>query len=84
MAAWLDIREAATRSGFSTRTIYRAIKAGELKAAKVRSRWRIAVRDLEEWLRPHTAVAQPVALCVPAKPEAGSRQALKLIESRMR
>lgn len=36
MSAWLSIKEAAARSGFSTKTLYRAIAAGELRAKKVR------------------------------------------------
>ena len=82
MSAWIDIKEAAARSGFSTKTLYRAIKAGELRAKKVRSRWRIAVSDLEAWLRlPAPAAARPAAVRVAAPAEVGSLGALKLIET---
>ena len=80
MAVWLSIEGAAARSGFSKKTLYRAIAAGELKAAKVRCRWRIAVQDLEAWLLPSPMVGRPVALRVGVEPEAGSLAALRLIE----
>ena len=84
MAAWLDIAGAARRSGFSPKTIYRAIAAGELRAAKVRSRWRIAAHDLETWLLPRPTVAGPAVVRVAAPAETGSRAALREIEGRRR
>jgi excisionase family DNA binding protein len=84
VSAWIDIKEAAARSGFSTKTLYRAIAAGELRATKVRSRWRIAVSDLEAWLRlplAGPAWVGPVALRLPAPAEVGSLAALRLIET---
>lgn len=80
VSAWLSIKEAAARSGFSTKTLYRAIAARELRAKKVRSRWRIAVHDLETWLLPHPTVARPAMVRVAVRPETGSRAALRLIE----
>lgn len=80
MSAWLSIKEAAAWSGFSTKTVYRAIAAGELRAKKVRSRWRIAVSDLEAWLRPQAVRVRPVAVRVAAPAESGSLAALRLIE----
>ena len=84
MAAWMDIAGAATRSGFSRKTIYRAIAAGELRAKKVRSRWRIAAPDLEAWLLPRPTVMRPQAVRVVAPLETGSRAALRLIEGERR
>jgi excisionase family DNA binding protein len=84
MAVWLDIAGAARRSGFSTKTIYRAIAAGELRAAKVRSRWRIAATDLEIWLLPRPMVARPAVARVAVPPERGSRAALRDIEGKRR
>jgi excisionase family DNA binding protein len=81
MSAWLSIKEAAARSGFSTKTLYRAIAAGELRAKKVRSRWRIAVSDLEAWLLPRPVVGSPAPVHVAASAETGSREALRLIET---
>jgi excisionase family DNA binding protein len=72
VSAWLSIKEAAARSGFSTKTLYRAIATGELRAKKVRSRWRIAVHDLEAWLLVPT-VARPAVVRVGTPPETGSR-----------
>jgi excisionase family DNA binding protein len=80
MAAWVDIGEASARSGFSRKTIYRAIAANELRAKKVRSRWRIAVHDLEAWLLPRPTVARSAVVRAAAPPETGSRAALRLIE----
>ena len=74
----LDPAEAARRSRFSLKTIYRAIHAGELRAHKVRSRWRIAVSDLDEWL-----VGNHIGVVTPRRSEAavGSRAALRDIEA---
>ncbi|HEX5584005.1 helix-turn-helix domain-containing protein [Gaiella sp.] len=84
MSAWLSIKEAAARSGFSTKTLYRAIAAGELRAKKVRSRWRIAVHDLEAWLLPRPTVPRPAVVRVAAPPETGSQAALRRIEGKRR
>lgn len=84
MAAWLDIETAAARSGFSRKTLYRAIAAGELRAKKVRSRWRITVRDLEGWLQPSTSPAAAVVRPTTVPQETGSRAALRLIEGERR
>jgi excisionase family DNA binding protein len=81
MAAWLDIKEAAARSGFSPKTLYRAIASGELPARKIRSRWRIASADLEAWGLPYPAARRPVAVRVAVPPETGSRDALRHIEA---
>jgi excisionase family DNA binding protein len=80
VSAWLSIKEAAARSGFSTKTLYRAIAAGELRAKKVRSRWRIAVHDLEAWLLPRPTVARTAVVRAVAPAETGSRAALRQIE----
>jgi excisionase family DNA binding protein len=77
----LSIREAAARSGFSTKTLYRAIAAGELRAKKVRSRWRIPVSDLEAWLHPGPVMGSREGVRVAAPAETGSLAALRLIES---
>jgi len=76
----LSIREAAARSGFSTKTLYRAIAAGELRAKKVRSRWRIPVSDLEAWLHPGPVMGSREGVRVAAPAETGSLAALRLIE----
>jgi excisionase family DNA binding protein len=83
MSAWLSIKEAAARSGFSTKTLYRSIAAGELRATKVRSRWRIAVSDLDAWLRlplPRQAVPGPAGVRAAAPAQVGSLAALRLID----
>jgi len=80
MSVWLSVKEAAVRSGFSTKTLYRAIAASELQAEKVRSRWRIRVPDLEAWLHPSATVVARAVVQGEVWPEAGSREALRLIE----
>ncbi len=42
--------EAAELAGLSTRAIYRAIERGELRAARLCSRLRIAHEDFDEWV----------------------------------
>ena len=48
---WLTVAETAQAIDLSEKTIRRAITRGELPASKVRSRIRIALSDLEAWLR---------------------------------
>lgn len=74
----LDPAEAAARSRFSMKTIYRAIHAGELRAHKVRSRWRIAVPDLDAWASGDYAASTPSVSVIPAT---GSPAALRAIEA---
>ncbi|MDH4104100.1 MAG: helix-turn-helix domain-containing protein [Thermoleophilia bacterium] len=82
MAVWLNVRDAADRSGFCQKTIYRAINAGELSARKVRSRWRIATEELEAWMA--RGDTPTVAVTERASPSAaasvGSEAALRAIE----
>jgi len=51
--AWLTVPEAAARIKASRRTVYRAIRSGELKAASINSRrdFRIAASWVDDWLR---------------------------------
>jgi excisionase family DNA binding protein len=74
----LDPAEAAARSRFSLKTIYRAIHAGELRAHKVRSRWRIALADLDAWASGATNASAPSVSVTPAT---GSLAALRAIEA---
>jgi excisionase family DNA binding protein len=46
----LTVAEAAARTPFSTKTILRALVAGELVGSKVRNRWLIRLNDLDAWL----------------------------------
>ena len=56
---WLTVAEAAQAIDLSEKTIRRAITRGELVASKVRNRVRIAVSDLEGWLRDNPAATRP-------------------------
>ena len=50
MRQWLNPEQAAEQSSFSTKTIYRALWAGELPASKRRNRWRIRPDALAAWV----------------------------------
>jgi excisionase family DNA binding protein len=45
---WLNIREAATYTRCGVKTLYRAIRGGQLRAARVGGRRKVVVR--REWL----------------------------------
>jgi len=83
MAAWINVDDAAQRSGFCRKTIYRAIHAGELTARKVRTRWRISPDDLDAWIAdgatPADTSTERVSMSVPVR--VGSRAALRAIEA---
>jgi excisionase family DNA binding protein len=52
--------EAAELAGLSTRTIYRAVERGDLRAARLCSRLRISRSDFDEWVaRSAVRVASP-------------------------
>lgn len=79
----LTTDQAAKQSGFSLKTVYRAIHDGELLASKVRSRWLIAPEDLATWLRPTSQClpdGQRVTLMPAAPAERGSLASLRAIE----
>lgn len=46
----LSPAEAATRCSMSVRAVYRAIADGELRAFRLRNRYRIATSDLDAWI----------------------------------
>lgn len=49
---WFNPDQAAVYSGWSRRTVLRALRAGELKGAQLKERghWRIHRDALDEWL----------------------------------
>ena len=47
---WMNPVEAASVSGYCTKTIYRALTSGELLASKRRGRWRIRPDDVALWV----------------------------------
>jgi excisionase family DNA binding protein len=59
VARWLTPAEVARRTGFSTETIYRAIRQGHLKATKPKGTGHIRISDeeLEEWVGAGTTEA---------------------------
>jgi excisionase family DNA binding protein len=46
----MSVAEVAQRSGFSKKTVLRALQAGELVGAKVRSRWVVWPEDFRAWI----------------------------------
>ena len=80
----LTVPEVAQLARLSEKTVYRAIRCGELRASKLRGLWRIRRDDYEDWLRGAAYVPEtrPVAKSDQAAPSArGSRAALRRIES---
>ena len=55
MGTLLTPAEVGHRVGFSERTVRRAIGAGELRAYRLRGRYRIRVEDFEAWLEDSVA-----------------------------
>ena len=49
----LSVEEVARRLSVSPRTVKRRILEGELAAHKIGPQWRIAMRDIESYLRKH-------------------------------
>lgn len=80
----LTVGEAALRTRYSAKTIYRAIRRGALRASKPATRWRIRPDDLERWLAVEPGAedsAREVELPSPAVPaEVGSLERLRAIE----
>ncbi len=54
-STWLTLDEAAAYTKLSPATLLRSVKAGELRAFKVRGRklWRFRTVDLDGWLGAH-------------------------------
>jgi excisionase family DNA binding protein len=74
--------EVARLVRLSLKTIYRAIKSGELTASQVRGRYLIRRCDVDRWLREKLVVVSDEVIGSPPSKvsAAGSRLALKRIE----
>jgi hypothetical protein len=46
----MTVAEVARRARFSTKTVLRALQAGELVGSKVRSRWVVWPEDFRAWI----------------------------------
>jgi excisionase family DNA binding protein len=55
----VSVADVAAMTGLSDTAVYRAIAAGELRAAKLRGRLRIRVADVEGWI--DSSAVQPVS-----------------------
>jgi hypothetical protein len=49
-SALMSVADVAGQSGFSTKTVLRALAAGELVGSKVRSRWVVWPEDFRAWI----------------------------------
>ena len=60
---WLTVKEAAARARCGTKTIYREVKAGRLRAARVggRRELRFLAEWIDEWLITHCTVREVTA-----------------------
>jgi excisionase family DNA binding protein len=78
----LTVAEAAARTPFSTKTILRALVAGELVGSKVRNRWLIRLNDLDAWLDSgrRGAIENVPSLRTPRPTRIGSADRLREIE----
>lgn len=80
----LTVRQVAVLSGYSEKTVYRAIEAGRLRATKPATHLRIERADYEEWMDSQPALVAHERVEMPspvAPPERGSSGALRAIES---
>jgi excisionase family DNA binding protein len=64
----MTVAEVARQSRFSTKTVLRALQAGELVGSKVRSRWVIWPADFRAWI---DAGRRTTSLPARPRPEAG-------------
>lgn len=71
----LSIPEVADFCGLSSRSINRAILDGDLRAAKLRSRWRIRPDDLDTWVKSSERIAPVAGRPVGLRPTHGQRSA---------
>lgn len=46
----MSVADVASQSGFSAKTVLRALAAGELVGSKVRSRWVVWPEDFRAWI----------------------------------
>jgi excisionase family DNA binding protein len=79
----LTVDEVARLSKLSSKTVWREIGRGNLRAHKLSGRWRIRTEDCQAWIdRAAYAPEQVDARSdVPATPSCGSLAALRRIES---
>lgn len=73
MTTLLSIAAVCERTGLSRDAVSRAIRAGELRASKRRSRWLISEDDFQAWL--DAGVPEPAVQSVPRRRRAPRRTA---------
>jgi excisionase family DNA binding protein len=80
----LSVGDVARLSGYSTRTVYRAIWEGRLRAGRPCSRYRVVGSDYWAWLESRMVDVDPAPerLPIPKSPrQRGSLEALRAIEA---
>jgi len=70
----VSVADVASMTGLSDTAVYRAIGAGELRAAKLRGRLRIRVADIDAWIESNAV--RPVPMEPPPKRPARLREAV--------
>jgi hypothetical protein len=77
----MSVADVASQSGFSTKTVLRALAAGELVGSKVRSRWVVWPEDFRAWIDGGRRETKASATCSSGKVgEVGSVERLRAIE----
>ena len=78
----LTVRTVARLSGFSQKTVLRAIRAGELTASKIRGEYRVWPTDYRAWINADRVESprRPVALPGRGLSEVGSAARLREME----
>jgi hypothetical protein len=77
----MTVADVARRSRFSTKTVLRALQAGELVGSKVRSRWVVWPDDFRAWIDGgRRATPSPRRSLPEASGAAGSSERLLAIE----
>jgi hypothetical protein len=82
--AVLTTQDVARLSGFATKTVLRAIRAGDLVASKVRGKYRVWPADYRRWIdgrrvapSPNSSEGAPVPLPLPVSGSASRLRALE-------
>ena len=72
MTPWLTVHEAAARLKVSTKTIYREVRAGRIRAARIGGRR--ALRFLEVWVDDYAISTTTVEPITPPTPSNAPRR----------
>jgi len=77
---FLTPADVAARSGLSTKTVYRAIRARRLRASRPTARYLIAEADYVSWVRSGAQTDEGSVEVLSGDPPVGSAEELRAIE----